>query len=480
MRRWIFGLSLAVLALIPAACGPREDTRSLSPTQPGTYAIDPLFREFYDNLGGAEYLGPAISPVYHQGNFKLQFTVSGLMLRDLSAQQPSQRYQLAPLGLHLGVEEAPRSPDAEVQGLFVSGHEIYGEFQTAYQSLGGARYVGRPLTELRYNPEKERLEQYFENLGFYRLDSDPPGTVRTLAYGAFFCDFACRFRPFQASLPTRQGSIPEPFAADVARLGPAFVGRAISDPYTAPDGMQEIIFDNLVLFVDPADPQRVQARPVLEKLGFSPHPLKLSLDDPRMVFHPIQGELGHNIPVVFSNYLAEHGGLDISGPPITDITPHKERIWRQCFTNLCLDYHQDAPEGLRVRPAPLGIVYKAEFYTDFAVENFAASQSLQTITLKVAEERPIINSQETQTIHVHVFEENQPLPSFEPQLTITLPNGSQRDFRLTPTDASGHTALLLQPIAAPNGTMIPYQVCLINLKSEQACIQESYMIWGNP
>jgi hypothetical protein len=480
MHKWVYSLSLTALVLIISACSPQNENRALTATQPGTYAIDPLFREFYDNLGGAEYLGPAISPLYHQGNFKLQFTVSGLMLRDLSAQQASQRYQLAPLGLHLGVEEAPRPLQEDPDGRLVGGYVVYQGFLDVYDSLGGARYVGRPLTELRYNPEKERLEQYFENLGFYHLDSDPPGTVHTLAYGAFFCDYACRFRPFQASLPTRQGVIPEPFARDVSRLGPSFVGRAISDPYIAPDGMQEIIFDNLVLFVDPANPQRVFARPLLEKLGFVPHPLTTSLDDPRMLFHPIQGESGHNIPVVFSDYLALHGGLDISGPPITEISLHKERIWRQCFTNLCLDYHQDAPLKLRVRPAPLGIVYKAEYYSEFAVENFTASQSLQTITLKVAEERPIINSQETQRIHVHVFENNQPLPSFEPQLTITMPDGSHRDFRLTPTDATGHTALLLQPISAPNGTMIPYQVCLINIKSEQACIQETYMIWGNP
>ena len=50
------------------------------------------------------------------------------------------------------------------------------------------RYVGKPPTELHYNPETQRYEQYFENLGMYWLESEGPEHVRLLNYGAWKCD----------------------------------------------------------------------------------------------------------------------------------------------------------------------------------------------------------------------------------------------------------------------------------------------------
>jgi hypothetical protein len=428
----------------------------------------------YLTLGGVERLGPAISPPTVTGEYLYQYLQNALLVRTTQV-TGHKRIQLAPLGLQMAVDEPPVPPPNDSDALYVGGHAIYPEFVPLYQQLGGLQVVGRPLTEVRYNPEKARLEQYFENLGFYRLDRDPPGAVRLLAYGAFVCDLACRFRAPQASIPTRQGTVPEPFASAVARLGPSFVGRVISPPYLASNGLPQVIFDHLVLY---ADGDRVFARPIVETLGFLPHPLAAPMDDDRVVFYPIQDGLGHNIPTVFSDYLAQHGGLDIAGPPISELFLYREGVYRQCFTNLCLDYHRNAPQGHQIRPTPLGMTFKAERYTEVVEQNLAP-QTAQSLTVRLSETRPIVNSQQDQEIHIYVFKGKEPQARYEASIFITLPDGSEKEMRLLPTDETGHTTIRLRPIQAPNGTIIPYRVCLVGFNPDD-CIRESFLIWGNP
>jgi hypothetical protein len=54
---------------------------------------------------------------------------------------------------------------------------------------------------------------------------------------------------------------------------------------------------------------------------------------------------------------------------------------------------------------------------------------------------------------------------------------SLNDF--TPTDAGGCSFLGLEPIDAPNGTIIDYQVCFLVNPGEEYCKKDSFMIWGN-
>ena len=45
------------------------------------------------------------------------------------------------------------------------------------------------------NYAQQRIEQYFENVGFYRNFSDPAGSVHLLAYGAASCAERCAYQP---------------------------------------------------------------------------------------------------------------------------------------------------------------------------------------------------------------------------------------------------------------------------------------------
>jgi len=168
------------------ACGAPKDS--------GTLKVDLLFLDFYESLGGTDVLGKPISPKFNQGNKIYQYTTAALMTYD--ARFPyDQRYTLAPIGIKMGITEAPS--DIDLPG----GHSIHPEFQAVYEQMGKMYFTGLPLTAGRYNPIQGRIEQYFENVGFYHSDTDAPGEVHLLQYGAWFCGSSCDYSAPKNSLP---------------------------------------------------------------------------------------------------------------------------------------------------------------------------------------------------------------------------------------------------------------------------------------
>ncbi len=483
----LFFLSLITLSLIwlVSACSESTpDDRFITPE--GTYPVDPFFRELYDHLGGRQTMGAAITTPRefwddHGNRYKFQVTVNSVLLYDFQA-SPNKRFTLFPVGLGFGVQEPKVNPPHDQEQRYIDGHVIYDAFIPLYDELGGARFVGTPLTEVRYNPEKKRLEQYFSNLGFFTLDNDPERQVQLLAYGASYCDALCRYTPpDDANVISSYFNLTESFAKAYSRLGTSFVGRQLSNPIEGPDGNLEVIFDNQVLYIDADFPERVFARPLVIELGFEPHALVAPIADERMYFYLIEDGLGHNIPFIFYNFLSKHGGIDNSGPPITEIYEVEPGIWQQCFTNLCLEYNHSAEaEDFKIRPTSLGQVYIAQAHQQLTEAGFSESQSLQALTIKVWELKPVITSAETQEIFVGIFEDQTPLSNLEPDLTVTYSSGPSETINFPPTDPQGITSLKVTPIRARNGTIIPYEVCLNNLQDEKTCVKDSYLIWGNP
>jgi hypothetical protein len=527
-------LLLITASILLSACDyPGERSTPIeivSPFEEGpgeTYPVDPVFAEFYDYLGGETVLGRALTPLMLSGSQKSQYVEAGLMVYDPLA-TGSNRHQLAPLGIEFEIAEPPVEDPGIPEARYVNGHVIYPEFVPFYERLGGAQFVGQPLTEARHNPEKNRIEQYFENLGFYRLDWDEPGRVRLIAYGAYACDERCRYQVPSASIPSRRGFLPEPFASSASRLGLNLLGRTLSEPRVAEDGRLEVIFENVVLAMEPeseeesAPVQRIQIpqiwvplafmdqaevipleilgipefywlplvskdllpttavsgvflRPIVSLIGMPTSPLVGQMLESLMVFIPIEGELGYNVPHYFMDWLERNGGLDVSGPPTSEVFTVSGGIFRQCFTTLCMDFDPLAPEGMKLRPAPLGATYQEKFFQEAG--GFVAGQSLDGVSLQVWEEKPFVGPGEVQEIHVVVQESGVPLAKREPVLILTLPDNSQQQVAMPPTDESGLTSAEVGPVSAPNGTLVAYEVCLHRIEGQKLCRQDHFLIW---
>jgi hypothetical protein len=538
-----------LLAILVSACNFPASRKATPPStsQPASfnidaYPVDPVFQGLYDFLGGETIVGPAIAPMVESGDLKTQYLQAAQMVYDPLAPE-SDRFQLESLGRMFGVAE-PSVPDPGLPGVrYSNGHVILDEFVPMYEKLGGARFVGRPLTEGRHNPEKNRIEQYFENLGFYRLENEESGTVHLMAYGAMACPQDCRTRPSSASIPSLKTFLPTPFSTAASRFGLDFTGLTLSSPHLGEEGDMEVIFENLVMTMDssggtigipgivafqlwlpnivkkipdtqqgeilinlwlpvivkiiPGDrmmarielvePQWIpmilrgqeeglgglRLKPIVQMIGIEPQPPVPPNNNPLHVFYQTEGELGHNVPVLFDDFLKRFGGIPVVGNPITEVFYLENGVYRQCFTNLCLDV--EFKEVPQLRPAPLGLEYKKQYYPGQGTE--PKFQERDNLRLTILEEKPIIKPGENQEIVVVVTASGLPLENQMPVLTITQPDGTQQVFQMEPTDQLGSSRFIFPPIEARRSTLIPYEICLPLPEDEKLCVEDNYAVW---
>ncbi len=543
LRNFCTVLALFLILITSSACVKQLPQPTPTPIQ--SISVDPIFKNYYDFLGGEKTLGSIISPLIQKDGVNYQYTVNALMAFDPQA-PVSRRYHLAPIGLAMDVVEPPVPETEESGGLYIDGHTVFPKFVPLYQQLGGVQVLGRPLMEARFNSERNRIEQYFENVGFYLLQDATTESVHLLAYGAWECDIDCRtspplnaiidfphesvfdlennqetnqennqennlepeviteekqlsfYLPFlfkegligksaeisgeccKMNLPLILRSMPSNSLNDaVARLGSDLTGFALTEPYLTPEGKLEQIFENVVVSVDPQNPNETELLQLPEKLKIFPDPLEKANNDPTMYFYPVEGDLGYNVASYFLYYINLHGGLKVSGPPITKYDLMGDNVYWQCFQYLCMEEHQGTPEGLIIRPVGLGYMYK-EIYDQSGNQKIENAQALREVSLQVWESNPRVASNQEQKIEISVQENNIPLVNIKPTLTLTLPDNTQQSFTLPPTSKEGRTELTLQPISAPNGTLIPYQVCIDNQTDEKFCVKDDYLIWNSP
>lgn len=474
-------LLVLLLVLVLAAC---DASDAVPPPEVGTYSVDSVFREFYASLGAKDTLGPAISALFNYRGRQCQYAQNVMMCFDPLAQGIA-RFNLFPLGDGLGITEAP---DLSAAGkLVVDGYTVYDEFEEIYHRLYGPLYVGRPLTQPRYNANANRIEQYFENVGFYRGVDEAPGKVHLLSYGVFACSADCRYIPPSISVvAANRSTAAQPYLAQVARLGGLTVfGMPLTDPYTAADGNLEQIYENVVLTSPKDDTGNLQLRPVSRLLGIpvSPPGMELKGQAEGVVFYRTDGILGFHVPLIFDYFIAQHGGREISGSPLGEIAPFKDNVFRQCFENYCLLYDSSAAASLQVRMAPLGLEY-LNLTQAKPVESTPVAEviSPDTIRLVANPGSPRIPADQVQRFDLYVVrtDNNQPVANVQSMLTLTMPDGVQSSHPLPATDAQGRATLTLPALepAPLNGTVISFKVCLTGLAGGEVCTADTYLIWN--
>ncbi len=521
MKRSVFR-ALWITALILAGCD--EGGSSSGLLLPQAHAVDPTFQVFYDQLGGEEVLGPGISPLFVYQDVFYQYTESSLLVHNPSAPE-NQRYSLGPLGIDMGISEPVVPPPANSEERYVEGHIIYSLFVPHYEAMGGLRYTGAPLTEVHYNPDKNRYEQFFANIGFYWVKGDPAEKAHLLAYGAWKCDAKCRTRPPEASTVELPFHVSPRFSDTVMRLGADFTGYAITDEYQTPDGYFEQVFENVVLVVAPDHPTRVLLRAVTDRLGFRAEPMNTQLHTNDDFFYAVQGELGYTIPKRFYEYIIQRNGFEISGPPISSIARVGEAVYQQCFKNLCIQAYLDPLGKITVRPSPLGYSYRrlpilainpdssvhsltpelpvvamepqveldnqtqdgdqvaevaSEAVVQPEVDTPSTAQRSGDVVAQIWEGYTMVSTTQSQEIGVSVLQGGQPVANVEPDLTVTLPGNDHRTYYMYPTGIDGQSRLSIDPVAAESGTLIPYQVCIYDLVEEAVCVSDTFLIWNSP
>ncbi len=466
-RRHRLILLLTILIVVISAC---NSERVKTPTPEGTYPIDPIFQKFYNQLGGKSVLGHAISPVFTEQGKIYQYVVAGLFMYD-----PADRStRLAPIGRDLGIRENPQSQAVEQGGRYIDGYRIFDKFLPMFDRLGGESVVGKPLTEAHFNAERNRYEQYFENLGFYWLEGDKEDNVYLLAYGDWECKDRCPNIPDPNAVISWSTRIPAVFGNVIERNGLDFTGYILSSPYINQDGVVEQIYENLVMLADPKGMENAYLLNLPERVGKLREAPGAPSPVPGMRFFAIQENLGYNVPLAFDEYIQIHGGYNFIGQPITHVSRPDIKTIEQCFTNLCLQGELNPSGAMEVRPLALGIKYRDIFKP---LESSSGLGKNMEVTMQLWESYPLISPDQEQEIGVVVFSGGEPVPEVSAELTVRMPDGEEQMYRLPPTDQQGETRLRLDPLQAENGTLVPYRAC-IQLQSQQKfCVMDSYLIW---
>ncbi|MBC8505700.1 MAG: hypothetical protein ISR58_18990 [Anaerolineales bacterium] len=451
--RWV--IITLLVSLIVTGCQ-QADIPS-TPDIAKSYLVDNRFISLYGLLGGENVLGPAISPLMHMDGIDFQFT-SAALFEFNTALSADQQVKLSPIGISMAIADHFGSSSDQAQGI-----EVYPGFLEFYIQIGGESITGKPLTNVLYNSEKSRIEQHFENLGFYQTDSDAPGQVRLLDYGVWMCANECEFSKQENSEVILFSESAQPFIVEINSLSPETIGRPLAIPHIAQDGKIEQIFQNVVFVVPSNDLKEIQLRPIPSMLGM-----------------PIQPEISHEIPVLFIEYLEHNIGMQYAGSVVTPLLRLSDHLYRQCFQNLCLDYFPYNPENHKIKPLPLGYLYRDRFYDQ--ADSFDPELQFinQADVLNIWQEFSSIPPNTSQIISVNIQKDQIPLENIKPDLILRLPEDISITFSMPPTQPDGSTSLTLYPINAPNGTSISYDVC-VNLFNEMlTCKSESFIIWAQP
>ena len=468
----------AVLTLTLAGCK--------APASPGTtYEVSAGLREIYRTLGGQDVFGPAISQLFDYENNECQYMVNALFCLDPSA-TGTQRYRLYPLGLALGMREEPNANEPASSSMVVNGFSIYEEFIPFYSDLSGVTYAGNPITQARMNYARQRIEQYFENVGFYRNFNDPAGKVHLLAYGAASCADRCDYQPaVDAVIHTSSTlEVDRVFSAGFEKIGDATIfGTPLTQAYLAEDGMQEQVYQNAVIFAAPGS-TTIKLRPaaILLEMPTTPPGEKVYSNQDGMVFYTIEGVLGYHVPIIFDDFINAHGGMRISGDPIAEVSESSPGIYRQCFENYCIEYIPANPAGEQIRLTALGGLYLDKMRATNALqEYFVISPS--TVHIEVSGEFMQLSAGQTRRISIVLTRQSddEPISGLESVLQISLPDGSVVESELPATSGEGTASILIPALnGVPNGSILPYRVCLTGSVSEPVCADGTLLLWTKP
>lgn len=458
-------IALLLMTILLSACSLGGDAGIANGT---IYSIDKIFRNYYKQLGGKETLGVVISEVITWDENQCQYTEKVLLCYNQN-HPLNEGYFLFPLGA---------MAQSSSFGLSTFPPFIYEEFLPLYEKLGGEATTGNALSLPIYNFQEERIEQHFENLAFYQKYNEQD-TIGLLSFGVFACEEECDYSPEKGTAILLNADIVSlPFINFIARFQELnALGAPLTEAIEVQPGLIQQVFKNAVLIGNPTLPETIHLLDLPVKLNYrkeDPGPQIYTTDD-NMAFYFVNSPNGFHVPLVFDEFIGNHGGRELSGNPLCEV--YQEGIsFRQCFQNYCLDYF---PDSQAVKMAALG----EEYLQVMNIENINVVQfefSPETVSVNVTEKASHVGMDDDQIIEIRILKtSNQsPLQNIESTLEVILPNGNRSTYQIPATDVFGISQFSIPPLKrVNNGSVVTYSVCLNVPSNQPICVKDSYLIW---
>ena len=460
-RSFLFAfIALLMLAVSLSAC---------LPPVPGTPSVGiyPAFAPFVSSCGGTAQLGQPISePFSTPDNSICQYFENVAICEP--ANKPDEIY------LHsLGQIYKPDTYED-------TGGPVDPVFEPLHNTICGAAVLGSPISSLKYNPSLKSYVQYFTNGAIYYDQNSTPENARLLPLGCYAMEDVLG-HPVCNLRDRTHDEISEPFIAALwAATAQLDIGKPLTEPYTAPDGLWEQAYEGAVIFAAADNPNAVGLRPAARSTNFQTSALydpNTPYDTNTAVFITVDDATGQGqfVPIIFHTYIMSHGGYAWSGKPISIYIPQQGGGYRQCFENYCLDIDLTT-----------GQVSLARSLGDHYIQNVsyvpAAALSVPLTADRVAlsfYDSEVSAGQARIVIWALDAKTAAPLAGLSGQIDITQKDGSIVSYPLPLTDAAGAASLTLAiPAGYMNGEIVNYTVCLSLPNTDPKCASDGYLVWG--
>jgi hypothetical protein len=428
----------------------------------GDISIAAELEDFWKTHGGLATFGPPIDIPRSEGSILLQTFLNAELFVDRSTSGRAS-VELAALGRHLGLSEPAASPLATEGSRYFSatGHMLYAGFAQTFAELGGEVVVGAPISEVKFRDG--RILQYFENLGLWRQENDPPSEVHLLALGLASRPERSAFMVGNVTYVLPPEIMLRPFSDFLDRFGgESLFGPPLTEPFFTQDGAIEQIYERVAVYSSVTEASTVQLRPLGESLGPAEAPVP-QVDDPDGLYFT---ETGHNVRWAFAEFYRNYHGEQLLGLPLEESHIEGSQLVQR-FQNAVLIYQYDFPSHLAVQLAPLGTAYMQSMAAGVIPPTSAhpgitptpdTETDLPIVLVSTWPEQPMSPVGSPQWIWIEVrLPDGSPWIGVEPLLVV---HGPRSDFYpiVPATGAEGRTSFVLVLDDLRPGEIVNYDV----------------------
>lgn len=485
-RILIIALLLVGSIALFAACNfpGAAPTESVQEADPPPSEVDRLFLDLYILLGGSETFGRPISENIWEEPFSCQTMMNARFCYD-SSKEGVDAYFLAPIVRESNLAPPPNADLPPQQGeKLINGYTILPEFIPLYEQLYGTVFTGLPLSEARINYEKNRIEQYFENVIFARDLDNETGQPYLLPAGYATCAQHCSTSMnVVLPIPLRNPKS-SPFSALLGPVHGEDFGEPLTRPFINQNGQLMQIFEYIAVVSPPNNIEAAQFFALPDEMNmFRMDAIAPNLSgNTAIIFYPTEENgNGYHVPLLFDMFVSQHGGREVSGGPIAEVAYYDDETIRQCFETYCLDYVEHGTHQ-QVKMTPLGAWYLEQemnagrISSEVLLEDWVTQDDL---TIAVGEQMEILPPETDQFIIVSIGQKtvDKTISGIGGKVYLTLEDQSVVVFDLPETNPNGVSFVTIPAsYATHSGDLLRYELCLHLLSGEEICTIGAYVV----
>jgi hypothetical protein len=534
-KRFVSFLVASVLILTSAAAvAARADSRDCRYFKETGHYVCGQYLEYFNARGGLEIFGFPLTEAFDDpthGGLRVQYFQRARM--ELHRDGSGSRIMLGLLVDELGYTFPAVNPDqvpssnSPTQHYFPeTGHIVSHAFLRAFRDKGGLEIFGYPRSEFFY--ENGVVVQYFQRARMEWYSDRPPSSQIELAnVGEIYLE---RFGvpgdyDEPAPPPARKGSAAAASPTDAppvgaptagapedceyfpetghhvcdaflhyyrAKGGSEIFGSPLTAPFNDPDhgGLRVQYFERarMELHPDGAGGHQVLLGLLVDELGYTFPPVAPdqipATNTSRQRYFP---ETKHVVSHAFLFAFREKGGLEIFGYPRSELLYEDGHIV-QYFQRARMEWRPKNEIGSQIELTELGRVYLERFDVpevhrrprprDGAATGSggAGPSTVIKLDLSASVEHPITGPEGTQTIFVHVVDQQgQPVAGAEAAAQVRYPS-RQEQVMLPATDESGFTRKSFDLVPSPPGQKVVIEVT-VTYADLSGTTQASFLPW---